>query len=641
MRGASGRVLLVGWEMAGWEMLNPLLDQGKLPNLKKLVDFGVSGGLSSPPPYFLASQWTTMATGKRAWQHQVCLTFQGSSNGVEPVRADSRFARTIWEILSDQGRRSLVVGWPATHGGSFSGVSVSDRFPIPTAPPGHPWPSASVGTYHPADPASQLDVMRVSPEEIDPETIAHYIPEWKQFDQTRDPILSQLRILLSVDFSYQAAITKLMESEPWSFAAVRFPAIEEICRLFARHHLFADTPSAKSVPMFRDVMPTAYRMLDAMLGRLIEIAGPDTSIILVSPNGISARSVEAFAANDQSWMRPTGIFVASGTGFKQDTLLHGASALDVTPIILRCFGLPPGDDMEGRIPAECFSDPGEIPNCKTWESSGRDSATLAATLRQSLRPADGWTFDWNQAQSLLDAGRVNAALPLLTSLFREFPENPAFSQMLFQAQLSLGLTDDAEQTLEVWQESLPPAAVPLPQAELALARGQMERARQHVSELLKSPAHSLPIWHRIGLLLVALREWEKLEACARTVLKQNEDDEIAWLGLAEASLRRRDFDTAAAAAKRAMGLRFNLPDAHFAFARALVGKGMYIAAIQAIERLLMIDPANELAKNYLRRLRGPTGNLQDSARVDAGGLCLSAKTNPSNRRRLEIRSCKI
>ena len=610
MSGASGRMLLVGWEMAGWEVLNPLIDQGRLPNLKKLVDFGVSGGLSSPPPFFLASQWTTIATGKRAWQHQVCLPLQVANNGVEPVKADARVARTVWEILSDQGRRSLVVGWPATHGGSFAGVSVSDHFPIPTAPPGQPWPSAPAGTYHPANLASQLDTLRVSPEEIDPDAIAHYIPEWKQFDQTRDPILSKLRILLSVDFSYQAAITKLLESEPWSFAAVRFPAIEEICRLFARHHLFADTPSAKPMPMFRDVMPKAYHMLDAMLGRLIELAGPDATIILVSPNGISARSVEAFAANDQSWMRPTGIFVASGTGFKPDTLLHGASALDVTPIILNCFGFPLGEDMEGRVPAECFSQPPEIPNCKTWESSGGDSTAQAAILRQRFRPPDGWDFDWNQAQSLLDAGRVNAALPLLEALFREFPEKPVFSQTLFQAQLTLGLTDDAEQTLEVGGESLSPAAVHLPQAELALARGQRQRAREHVSELLKSPGHSLPIWHRIGLLLIALREWDKLEACARAVLKQNEDNEIAWLGLAEASLRRRDFDTAAAAAKRAMGLRFSLPDAHFAFARALVGKGMYLAAMEAIERLLQIDPSNELAKNYLCRLRGPAGKSQ-------------------------------
>jgi len=601
-------MLLVGWELADWEVLSPLIDGGQLPILKRLVDEGVSGPLSVPPPSIPSAQWTTIATGKRAWQHQICLPFEPNGSGVEGITAGARSARAIWEILSSQDRRSLVVGWPATHGQNFPGVSVSDRFPIPTAPPGQPWPPAADGTCHPAGLSRRLDFLRVSPEEIDPDTISQYIPDWRQVDQSRDPILSKLRILLAADFSYHAAITELLASEPWSFAAVRFPAIEELCRLFARHYLFAETPSAKPVAMFRDVVPTAYRFLDAMLGRLLEVAGPDTAVILVSPNGMSARSVEAFTADNQAWMRPAGILVAAGPGFKQDVLVHGASALDVAPTILGWFGLPTGSDMEGSPPAGVLSALREIPKCVTWEPADRGNTAHAAALRQNLRPTDGWNFDWNHAQSLLDAGRVSEALPLLEALFRQFPENPLFSQKLFQTQLTLGCHTEAEQTLEVWRESLPPADVHLPQAELALARGQMQCARQHVSELLKSSAHSLPMWHKIGLLLVALREWDKLEACARAVLKHNEDDEIAWLGLAEASLRRRDFDTAAVAAKRAMGLRFALADAHLAFARALVGKGLFLAAIQALERLLQVDPSNAVAQNYLRRLQGSARN---------------------------------
>jgi len=306
-------------------------------------------------------------------------------------------------------------------------------------------------------------------------------------------------------------------------------------------------------------------------------------------------------------MYPVGIFVATGPGCQPDTLLHGASGLDIAPTILNWFGLPPGDDMEGRALAGCASASGGVPNGRTSDATCPDSVARVAALRQSLRPEDGCDFDWNRAQSLLEAGRTNAALPLLAALFREFPENPSFSETLFQAQLALGLIDEAEQTLEVGLESLPPAAARLPQAELALARGKRDCARQHVLELLKAPAHSLAAWRRIGLLLVALREWDQLEICARTVLKQNENDEIAWLGLAEVSLRHRDFDTAVVAAKRSMGIRFALPGAHLAYARALAGKGMHLAAIEAVERLRSVFPDNEFAQAYLRRLRRPAG----------------------------------
>lgn len=603
----SGRLLLVGWEVANWAVLHPLIDCGALPTLKRLVDGGASGVLYSPPPHLPTAQWTTIATGKRAWQHQVCLPVEGTDSAVQPVTANSRLCRAVWEILSDQDRRSVVAGWPATHGGNFNGVSVSDRFPVPTAPPGQPWPPAVRGTYHPADRAVALDELRVSPEEIDGETIARYVPEWRQFDQSRDPILSKLRLLLAADFAYQAALTHLMESEPWSFAAVRFPAIGEICRLFARHHLFAETPSAKPIAMFRDVLPNAYRMLDAMLARVLELAGPETSAILVAPNGIAAKSVEALGDTNQSWMQPAGIFVAAGPGFKQDTLVHGINALDVAPIILNWFGLARGNDMEGRLPANVLTSPQEIPNCETWEPTGQAAVTTAAPRRSGLAGADRWNFDWSRVQSLLDAGRGKDALPLLEALFREFPENPQFSPTLFQVQLTLGLFDAAEQTLEVWQDSLPTADLPLPRAELALARKDLPAARQQVAELLKSPHHSRLVWRRIGLLLIALREWNKLDACARAVLKHDADDEIAWLGLAEAALRRQDFDTAAEAAKRAMALRFSLPDAHFALARALAGKGMFFAATEAIERLLHLDPANAAASTYLRRLREAVG----------------------------------
>lgn len=592
------RLLLVGWEVGDWDFLHPLIDQGETPNLARIVNQGASGGLSCPPPFGSSSQWTTLATGKRAWQHQICLPYQGETGKGRMVGAGCRAARPLWDVLADQGRRALAIGWPTTHGGRGCATLVSYHYHIPTAPPGRAWPAAPAGTYSCESVAAQLDPLRVSPEQVTPDVLDSFAPDWRTIDQDRDPSLAQLRIVLAADFSYQAAAAHLLQAESWSFAAVRFPGLAQFCRLFARQHLLADDPTAKTNPVYRDTLPAMFRAADAMLGRLIEIAGPGTAVVLAAPCGVNPRP----GPEPDAWKRPVGVFAAAGPGFAEDALLHGMNSLDVAPTVLDWFGLPVGQDMEGRVRVDCLTAPSKVARVATWETE--DSSAAAIPQRESLSQTDRWGYDWNTVESLLDAGRYVDALPLLESLFQAVPENPLFSQTLFQTQLSQGMIDQAEQTLEVLVDSLPPSAAPLPRAELALARGDKPLVRQCLDELLKNPPRSSEVWRRIGLLLHAMREWNKLEGVARAVLNQNEQDEIAWLGLAEAKLRKRDFPTAEAAAKRAIGLRFFLPDAHLVLARALAGQGKHLAAVQAGQRLIEIDPGNTVAQKYVDLLIG-------------------------------------
>ena len=594
------RLLLVGWEVADWQLLHPLIDKGELPVLEQLVNTGSSGTIFAPPPPVTAAQWTTIATGKRSWQHRIHVAHQGTLPHLAPVDAEHRTSLTLWEILTSQGHSTVSVGWPATHGSSTSGVVVSDRFHLPTGPPGQPWPPALQGTTTPDKLAHRLDPLRVQPESIDQALIAQYVPDWQQIDQSRDPRLSRLCMAVASDFSYHAAATELLSSEPWTFATVRFPGIGAICQLFARHYLLANNAAAKTEELYQNVLPMAFRTLDAMLGRLQQVAGPDTAIALVSPNGLALTLDPSQAA----WKQSGGIFIAAGKGFAKDILVHGMNALDITPTLLSWYQLPTASDMEGRPHRECLTSFDLTNPCPTYEKTCAGDRDDATTLRETLSTVDAWTHDWNHVQSLLNAGRVAPAIPLLTDLFRENPENLLFSETLFQSQLAEGLTEQAEETLEVLLDYLPAALTPLPRAELALAKGQREQARQLCNQLLQHPPESSQVWYRIGLLLMALREWQKLETCARTVLQRSQDEEIAWLGLAEALLRRHDYTEAEEAAQRAIGLQFYLPDAHFALSRALAGQGKVLAATQALERLLQIDPTNKAAAVYLRRFRG-------------------------------------
>jgi len=229
------RLLLVGWESADWKILHPLLDAGEMPALNRLVDGGASGALLAVQPAVPAMQWASIATGKRPWQHGVCHSRELDDSGqAVPVTARRRSAPALWEILARQGRRSLVVGWPATQGEqTLHAKIVSDRYPEPTAPPGvKPWPPAPPGTYWPEEISAGLDKLRVSPEEVTADIISRYVPQWRKVDQQRDRRIGQLRVLLAADFSCQSAISTLMAGKEWDFAVVRFMALGAISQIF-------------------------------------------------------------------------------------------------------------------------------------------------------------------------------------------------------------------------------------------------------------------------------------------------------------------------------------------------------------------------------------------------------------------------
>jgi hypothetical protein len=145
--------------------------------------------------------------------------------------------------------------------------------------------------------------------------------------------------------------------------------------------------------------------------------------------------------------------------------------------------------------------------------------------------------DWNLAQSYLDAGRCKEALPVLEGLFRGFPERLELGHALFQCQLTLNRFPEAAETLEVMLEGLPAGIWSLlPRAELCIAKRDFREARSLVTEAWAlHSAH--PEQRRLGLSCCA-PGWNALEDLAKQALKLDDNDALAWLGLAEAQLRK-------------------------------------------------------------------------------------------------------
>src|SRR4029078_3235417 len=98
--GRSSKVLLIGWEAAEWNIIEPLLEAGQLPHLNRLIDNGVIGRLAAFDPSVPPVAWTSLATGKTPAAHGIIGFEEPAENGVDvrPFCPVSRRCKAIWNI---------------------------------------------------------------------------------------------------------------------------------------------------------------------------------------------------------------------------------------------------------------------------------------------------------------------------------------------------------------------------------------------------------------------------------------------------------------------------------------------------------------------------------------------------------------
>jgi hypothetical protein len=65
-RAPRDEVWIIGLDGADWEILDPMIERGELPNLAKLREDGAYGRLRSEEPMLSPMLWTSIATGRTA-----------------------------------------------------------------------------------------------------------------------------------------------------------------------------------------------------------------------------------------------------------------------------------------------------------------------------------------------------------------------------------------------------------------------------------------------------------------------------------------------------------------------------------------------------------------------------------------------
>ena len=110
------RVILIAWDGADWRILDPLLEQGALPNLQALIDRGQRDVLRSTVPTHSWSAWPSFLTGVDPVDHGVydILETVPGTHKQYPVTYKSIKARTFLDDLTAADKSMLLLDVPLT-----------------------------------------------------------------------------------------------------------------------------------------------------------------------------------------------------------------------------------------------------------------------------------------------------------------------------------------------------------------------------------------------------------------------------------------------------------------------------------------------------------------------------------------------
>jgi len=107
--------IILGLDGATWDVLNPLIKNGRLPNLKSLVTEGPSGTLESTFPPITAPAWLSMATGRNPGKTGVFYFLNRDdpdSFEFEPLGADKFQGLSFWDVLSAHDQSVGIFNYP-------------------------------------------------------------------------------------------------------------------------------------------------------------------------------------------------------------------------------------------------------------------------------------------------------------------------------------------------------------------------------------------------------------------------------------------------------------------------------------------------------------------------------------------------
>ena len=390
--GGSGvRILLIGLDGADWDRIRPMVEQGRLPNIAALAARGARGRMRLERPPLSPLLWTTLATARPPDEHGILdfVEIEPGTGAVVPVTNRGRRVKALWNFVDDAGLSSATLGWWATWPAErVRGAMVSDRWSYTLAALDPALTAHAL--VAPPELGEELDGFRKAPEEVAEQDLRRFLPIDAEVraalagatgnGDEEHPVV-HLRRVVAATRSLEDAAKHLLSTMSPALTLIYFQGIDEVGHRFARY----EPPRMSGVRpaeqrRYGSVLDAFYRYQDEVVGRLVESAGPETAVVLVSDHGFARgaerpfREPPGFAGRAALWHVGPGILILAGGPFTR-TELPEVRLADIAPTVLAALGLPVAEDLAGRPLVAAFGreflDAHPVSTIASYETGGK------------------------------------------------------------------------------------------------------------------------------------------------------------------------------------------------------------------------------------------------------------------------------
>ncbi|MDD3825363.1 MAG: alkaline phosphatase family protein [Anaerolineae bacterium] len=326
-RKRERRVVFIGLDGMPYTFMQRLIAEGRAPNAERLARQGSLLRMDSTWPWVSSVAWSSMMTGVNPAKHNIFGFIDRDPATYKqfiPTSQNMR-ARTLWEVLSDAGKRVIVVNVPVTYpprpvNGVLVGCFLSPSLEKAVYPPSYLPTLQSLGYIVDADP-------------------------WKA-RESKDLALQEVNSVLDARIR---TLFHMLDHEQWDYLHVH---VMETDRL---HHFLwqqMEEGHATYAPAFYDF----YRRIDDMLGELAGRLDENTTLVWMADHGFCTIKKEVYVNRwlmDNGWLHLRNVPPDRKKGLDEIDPRSVAYSLDPGRVFIRVQGrekegsVPPGAAYEG------------------------------------------------------------------------------------------------------------------------------------------------------------------------------------------------------------------------------------------------------------------------------------------------------
>lgn len=286
---SNRKVFVIGVDGGTLEVIQPLVQKGRLPTFARLMQESAWGTLRSTVPHVSPVAWASFMTGQNPARHGI-LDFVLSRDGGRvrlPVSASALRGKTLWRLLSDAGRQVGAINVPMTFPPEpVNGFLIS----------GFPMPAGTRNYTYPAPLAAELeghgwDLADIAGQTVSKRELDTFIAGLYRRQETR----IQAALWLMAQYEWDLMVLHIFETDRIQ---------HELFNYWAR---WADGQDDRMAKRYGPEMEHFFQAVDRSIERLwrqLDKIAPGCTLVIMSDHGFGPTHKAAHLYN---WLLDAGL----------------------------------------------------------------------------------------------------------------------------------------------------------------------------------------------------------------------------------------------------------------------------------------------------------------------------------------------